>query len=249
MGADPRPTAPAPPPAAALRKHTAPPPSVVVDVAAQEAARRERSREREAEKEARAKEREARRRDKDAARAEKERAKARERERKAREKKERERAKADGGRAAADIEATRQFGVPVAAAFANYARATGGDGSECPAVVAASVAFIMENGLEEEGIFRVSGRLTEVNRHKARFDAGATDFGDDLFDPAVVASLFKLWFRELPEPLFTADLAPRFSALSETDVDKGKELIAMLPVENAAVLQCVCVCAGGAVPR
>ncbi|KAI9632651.1 uncharacterized protein MKK02DRAFT_20704 [Dioszegia hungarica] len=88
---------------------------------------------------------------------------------------------------------------------------------EClPAVVIRAVDYLEIWGPKEEGIFRISGRSSHLNRLRKEFDAGADiDMSDchpgDL-DPHAVSGLFKSYLRELPSPLLTKDLCPRFEA-------------------------------------
>jgi hypothetical protein len=56
------------------------------------------------------------------------------------------------------------------------------------------------NGLQTEGIFRVPGDIDEVNSLRMQIDKGIPPPGS-LKDPHVPASLLKLWFRELEDPL------------------------------------------------
>ncbi|XP_012615477.2 rho GTPase-activating protein 39 isoform X2 [Microcebus murinus] len=55
------------------------------------------------------------------------------------------------------------------------------------------------NGDQTEGIFRVPGDIDEVNALKLQVDQWKVPVG--LEDPHVPASLLKLWYRELEEPL------------------------------------------------
>ncbi|KAF7793776.1 hypothetical protein EIP86_004897 [Pleurotus ostreatoroseus] len=85
-----------------------------------------------------------------------------------------------------------------------------------PALVVRCVQHIQRWGLEEEGLFRVSGRPSHVAKLRSEFDTGAdfalteADPGD--LDPHAVASVFKAYLRELPESLLTTELVPRFEA-------------------------------------
>ncbi|KAK7479802.1 hypothetical protein BaRGS_00028982, partial [Batillaria attramentaria] len=60
------------------------------------------------------------------------------------------------------------------------------------------------NGTQTEGIFRVPGDIDEVNALKLRCDQWMLP--SDCPDPHVPASLLKLWYRELSEPLIPAEL-------------------------------------------
>ncbi len=55
----------------------------------------------------------------------------------------------------------------------------------------------------EYALHRVPGDIDEVNSLKLKLDKGLIPM-DKLSDPHVPASLLKLWFRELEEPLIPA---------------------------------------------
>jgi len=58
------------------------------------------------------------------------------------------------------------------------------------------------SGHETEGIFRVPGNNQEIARLKAQFNH--LDYSLTSTDPNDLASVLKLWFRELKEPLIPA---------------------------------------------
>ncbi|KAL7281302.1 hypothetical protein ACG7TL_004611 [Trametes sanguinea] len=96
-----------------------------------------------------------------------------------------------------------------------------------PALVVRCAQHILRWGIQEEGLFRVSGRSSHVAKLRAEFDAGsdydliACEPGD--LDPHAVASIFKTFLRELPEPLLTSALMPYFEAAVKGDQDEGGE--------------------------
>jgi len=58
--------------------------------------------------------------------------------------------------------------------------------------------------MKEEGLFRVPGSSEEITKMKVTFDRdGQCDLSG--FETASVAGVLKLYFREMPEPLFTFD--------------------------------------------
>lgn len=61
-------------------------------------------------------------------------------------------------------------------------------------------------GLWVEGIFRLSGAKNEVDQLRAEYDHGALDHDPltSVKDVNVVASVLKLFLREMPEPLLPA---------------------------------------------
>ncbi|KAH9855192.1 hypothetical protein C2E23DRAFT_724752 [Lenzites betulinus] len=89
-----------------------------------------------------------------------------------------------------------------------------------PALVVRCAQHILRWGVQEEGLFRVSGRSSHVAKLRSEFDAGSdydlTQCEPGDLDPHAVASIFKTFLRELPEPLLTSALLSYFeSALTE----------------------------------
>ncbi|KAJ6519438.1 hypothetical protein C8R45DRAFT_1118001 [Mycena sanguinolenta] len=79
-----------------------------------------------------------------------------------------------------------------------------------PKIVRICIQEIDERGLESEGIYRVSGRHAvvqslqhEIERNESKFEFKPKD------DIYAVASLLKLYLRELPEPVFKYSLQDR----------------------------------------
>ncbi|XP_075711456.1 rho GTPase-activating protein 25 [Rhinoderma darwinii] len=107
--------------------------------------------------------------------------------------------------------------------------------------------FILEKGLNEEGIFRLPGQDTLVKQLKAVFDAGERPTFSGDTDVHTVASLFKLYLRELPEPVFPWSQYEDCLACENTmsiDEEKGHEelmkQIRLLPKENYNLLSFIC---------
>ncbi len=63
------------------------------------------------------------------------------------------------------------------------------------------ISYIFRKGLGVEGIFRLSGAKGEVDALKLAYDEGEEVDLNNVRDPNVVASMLKLYLRELPEPL------------------------------------------------
>ena len=108
------------------------------------------------------------------------------------------------------------FGAPLADAV-EYCGPRGID--VClPAVVYRCLEYLeSKDASREEGIFRMSGSNVVIKGLKKRFNAeGDFDFlGPDepYFDVHAVASLLKLYLRELPQPVLTRDLHLEFIAV------------------------------------
>jgi len=65
-------------------------------------------------------------------------------------------------------------------------------------------AIISNNGCKSEGLFRIPGASVEINRMRLQFDG--MNFSVTTTDPHVLASLLKLWLRELPDALIPTSL-------------------------------------------
>uniref|UniRef100_A0A4W5LLP2 Rho GTPase activating protein 22 n=1 Tax=Hucho hucho TaxID=62062 RepID=A0A4W5LLP2_9TELE len=70
-----------------------------------------------------------------------------------------------------------------------------------PLLVEQCVDFIREQGLDEEGLFRMPGQANLVKDLQEAFDCGDKPLFDSNTDVHTVASLLKLYLRELPEPV------------------------------------------------
>eukprot|EP01133_Synstelium_polycarpum_P015241 gene15241-18040_t len=71
-----------------------------------------------------------------------------------------------------------------------------------PEIIVATTRYIEEFGLNEHGLFRVSGHVSEVNRFKSAFERGESVDLSLCSNPHVVTGVLKQYLRELPEPLF-----------------------------------------------
>uniref|UniRef100_A0A8C5ALJ3 Breakpoint cluster region protein n=1 Tax=Gadus morhua TaxID=8049 RepID=A0A8C5ALJ3_GADMO len=85
--------------------------------------------------------------------------------------------------------------------------------SKVPYIVRQCLEEIERRGMEEVGIYRVSGVATDIQNLKAAFDTNHKDVSVMMseMDVNAIAGTLKLYFRELPEPLFTDDLYPNFA--------------------------------------
>ena len=75
------------------------------------------------------------------------------------------------------------------------------------------VRLLQLDGLQEDGIFRVSAPATKIKRLAALIDAGECNdedasYANDIFDVHVFSGTLKLYLRELPHPLMcsTSDM-------------------------------------------
>uniref|UniRef100_A0ACB8F7V0 Rho GTPase-activating protein 22 n=1 Tax=Sphaerodactylus townsendi TaxID=933632 RepID=A0ACB8F7V0_9SAUR len=70
-----------------------------------------------------------------------------------------------------------------------------------PLLVEQCADFIRERGLSEEGLFRMPGQANLVKDLQKSFDRGEKPLLDRNTDVHTVASVLKLYLRELPEPV------------------------------------------------
>ncbi|XP_048883629.1 rho GTPase-activating protein 24-like [Brienomyrus brachyistius] len=116
-----------------------------------------------------------------------------------------------------------------------------------PLVVEQCVAFIRERGLEEVGLFRQPGQATLVKELQVAFDAGEKPTFDSSTDVHTVASLLKLYLRELPEPVVPFSCYQEFLQCGKRvhlerrqALEDLKKLLRELPVANFSLLHYVC---------
>ncbi|NXK68978.1 RHG25 protein, partial [Sylvietta virens] len=118
---------------------------------------------------------------------------------------------------------------------------------QVPILVQKCTEFIREHGVGEEGIFRLPGQDNLVRQLRDAFDAGERPSFHRDTDVHTVASLFKLYLRELPEPVVPwlqyEDFLLCGQAL-EADETKGhQELLkqlSLLPRDNYNLLSYIC---------
>uniref|UniRef100_T1IH04 Rho-GAP domain-containing protein n=1 Tax=Strigamia maritima TaxID=126957 RepID=T1IH04_STRMM len=89
--------------------------------------------------------------------------------------------------------------------------------------IEACACFLLECGIDEEGLFRIAGGSSKVKKLTAAFDAnliGIIDMNDYTKDPHSVASALKSYLRNLPNPLLTHELYSEWmQATRITDID------------------------------
>eukprot|EP00048_Salpingoeca_helianthica_P007136 m.106906 g.106906 ORF g.106906 m.106906 type:complete len:835 (-) comp14239_c0_seq3:124-2628(-) len=113
--------------------------------------------------------------------------------------------------------------------------------TELPSVVVAMVAFLSQNGLTFEGLFRVSGSQAAVTALRTKIDKEGQAVIPPDTSPAVVSSLLKLFLRELPEPVILPETLAELVAVSQEGSPEGlfdryRTTLLTLPSENFALL-------------
>uniref|UniRef100_A0A8C5VWU7 BCR activator of RhoGEF and GTPase n=1 Tax=Microcebus murinus TaxID=30608 RepID=A0A8C5VWU7_MICMU len=126
---------------------------------------------------------------------------------------------------------TGVFGVKIAVV-------TKRERSKVPYIVRQCVEEIERRGMEEVGIYRVSGVATDIQALKAAFDVNNKDVSVMMseMDVNAIAGTLKLYFRELPEPLFTDEFYPSFAegiALSDPVAKESCMLNLLLSLPEA----------------
>ncbi|XP_033725827.1 ralA-binding protein 1-like isoform X2 [Pecten maximus] len=134
------------------------------------------------------------------------------------------------------------FGVPLAVAVE---RNRSHDGIELPALFRDCVDYIEEHGLLCEGIYRISGVKSKVQMLKDCYNRQNPVYLEE-HEPNIVASLLKTFLRELPEPVLTTSLMPKFEEASvikneRRRLEQFSKLVSDLPTCNRLLLSWVIV--------
>ncbi|XP_067140765.1 ralA-binding protein 1 isoform X2 [Centruroides vittatus] len=132
------------------------------------------------------------------------------------------------------------FGVPLHTAVE---RNPCHDGVEIPAIVRECIDYIEEHGLACEGIYQISGVKSKVRQLKSQYNSGEKVYLYE-HEPHIVASLLKHFLRELPEPVLTNELMPKFEDAAALKNEQRKveiisKLIESLPKCNRLLLSYV----------
>ncbi|XP_060576967.1 active breakpoint cluster region-related protein-like [Ruditapes philippinarum] len=108
-----------------------------------------------------------------------------------------------------------------------------------PSIVTTCVQQVEARGMDEVGIYRVSGVTSEVQHFKKLFDKNnvAANVQAEEADIHAITGVLKLYFRELPEPLFTDDHYQSFIQTIQLQNEEAKEkcmleLLHSLPEAN-----------------
>ncbi|XP_005412647.2 PREDICTED: rho GTPase-activating protein 22 [Chinchilla lanigera] len=116
-----------------------------------------------------------------------------------------------------------------------------------PMLVEQCVDFIRERGLTEEGLFRLPGQADLVRGLQDSFDCGEKPRFDSTTDVHTVASLLKLYLRELPEPVIPFARYEDFLSCAQLlTKDEGEGTLELakqvrnLPQANYNLLKYIC---------
>eukprot|EP00727_Mastigamoeba_balamuthi_P007705 m51a1_g3555 putative rho gtpase-activating protein 1-like (776) ;mRNA; f:1030212-1033585 len=93
-----------------------------------------------------------------------------------------------------------------------------------PTLVTDTLSYVIKNGMDAEGVFRVNISFTRLKKFQADIDSGKRIEFECPFDAAAV---LKAWLRDLPDPLLCISLYGEWIAL-------GSKLVADQAEPNAA---------------
>uniref|UniRef100_G1S014 BCR activator of RhoGEF and GTPase n=1 Tax=Nomascus leucogenys TaxID=61853 RepID=G1S014_NOMLE len=129
---------------------------------------------------------------------------------------------------------TGVFGVKIAVV-------TKRERSKVPYIMRQCVEEIERRGMEEVGLYRMSGVVVDIQALKAAFDVNNKDVSVMMseMDVNTIAGTLKLHFHELPEPLFTDEFYPNFAegiTLSDPVAKKSCMLNLLLSLPGANLL-------------
>lgn len=125
-------------------------------------------------------------------------------------------------------------------------------GRKIPYIVQECVEFLEAKGLEYEGLYRLPGRLVLIKELQESFDTGnRLKFEDTQADVHTVASLLKLYFRELPDSIIPSRHFQRFMGIALDAVDNQEhsdedyiprfiQAVNNLDDDNYCILQFLC---------
>jgi len=114
-----------------------------------------------------------------------------------------------------------------------------------PAVVLRALEYLDAVGLEEEGLYRISGSTAAVQELKVKFDDGLdVDIVESPPDDIhTVSSLLKLYLRDLPDPIIPFASHERIASITKSNSKRKEppheveELLSTLPPYNYYLLR------------
>ncbi|EGT37704.1 CBN-SRGP-1 protein [Caenorhabditis brenneri] len=122
-----------------------------------------------------------------------------------------------------------------------YVEATG---EEIPLLVQSAIAYLSRYSLRNQGLFRVSGSQSEINRFRESYERGEDLFQylEDGSDANSAAGVLKLYFRELREPIFPIFMFEQFCDCAKAEspiefVRRARDLISKLPLSHVLLLR------------
>ncbi|CAJ0960770.1 unnamed protein product [Ranitomeya imitator] len=115
---------------------------------------------------------------------------------------------------------------------------------DVPEFVSQSIEVVEKRGLDIDGLYRISGNLAVIQKLRYKVDHGENFSLDDgrWEDVHVITGALKLFFRELPEPLFPFSHYQQFvEAIKISDqsqkIRRLKDLVLSLPLPNLETMR------------
>ena len=117
---------------------------------------------------------------------------------------------------------------------------------DIPVIVDKCVKFVYSHGVMTEGIYRLAGGNTKINRLLTAFrsNAWSVQISREEYSEHDVANVLKRFVRQLSEPLLTDTLRPEFLEAAtlegeEERLAKYSNLLTRMPSINYNTLRCV----------
>ncbi|PCH44144.1 GTPase activating protein [Wolfiporia cocos MD-104 SS10] len=102
------------------------------------------------------------------------------------------------------------------------------DDVDVPPIMVKCCEAIEKYGLHTQGVYRVGGTMSKVNKLKERLDRDLDSVNLDAeewsSDISNVTSVLKLWLRELPDPLLTSTLQNGFLSAAQNENDRLRHI-------------------------
>lgn len=115
-----------------------------------------------------------------------------------------------------------------------------------PLVICKCIEFIEDDGMEDIGVYRVSGRSKQIDDLTLQFDQDCRSLviNPEVFTVHDVTGVFKRFLRALPHSLLTTELHSKFTSLGGLEHNDKMyavfELLKRLPKENRNSLLAIC---------
>jgi len=94
-----------------------------------------------------------------------------------------------------------------------------GETGKVPTFMERAISCLREKALNEEGLFRISGGLSEINKIRSELEQGL-EVDYSAHDPHAVSGVIKCFFRELPERLVPTDLNNYAAAIAVVETQQ-----------------------------
>ena len=114
------------------------------------------------------------------------------------------------------------------------------EGVDIPSIISRCVEEVEHRGMEEVGIYRLSGSLTDINKLRRKFDMKPSSCALYDVDINCITGLLKSFLRQLPISLFTEklyhDFIKAFYSLSSGSIDTSAEANNLVEVGTRSLI-------------